>query len=884
MSAAGERRRLPHPPRLAQRLLDRAVPRGPEGDTIRGDLLEEFLARSARSPMSARLWFWTSSISVLCRYHRGEVVPFRDQRHQRQRLHEALGQDLRYAVRTLIKAPGFTAVVVATLSLGIGANTAIFSALDAVLLEPLPYPHADRLVRLVAYNPPQGIKTSNVSAKDLADWRREARSFESLAAFASFNTSMRGTSPDAGAERIAGAYQDDLFTVLGVAPALGRDFTSDDRHPGLASAAIVSQGFWQRRFGGDAQVIGKPLRPGSPMTLVGVMPRGFAYPENVEFWVPGSFDPIPEPRDNRYLDAIGRLRRGATVQQAQAELDAISARLETEFPPTNKGWHVRVVPLTDYIVGDARRTLLLLLGAVGLVMLVACANVANLFLAQASRRQREIAVRAAIGAARGRIARQVLTESVLLSLVAGAIGILIGRWGLQLLIAIGAGGIPRLEQATLNRTVLLFGLAVSMATGLLFGSLPALHLSRSNLVHALREGTHGAGTRGRTRQALVVAEVALALILLVAAGLLGRSFRSLQRADVGFDPGHLLTMRVTLSGPRYHQRPEVYFKEAIRRVTAVPGVRSASAVLSLPVGGGGFYLGRGFIRPGLTHPAEGYSAGFQVVLPGYFKTLGVPLLKGRDFDDHDTAASAQVAVINRTMAERFFAGENPIGQKVLVWRDEQTPREIVGIVGDLKPADLTAAAGAEMYVPNTQMWIDDLTLVARTDGPPDASAAALKAAVAAVDRTQAVFDVKTFDSIMRDALAEHRFSVTLFAAFAALALALAAVGLYGVMTHVVNGRAHEMGVRLALGARPSEVRGLVVRQGLGLLAVGIAIGIPAALAGARLLGKLLYGVHAADPLTFAAVIAAIGSVTWVSTYLPARRATRVDPATVLRGE
>jgi len=858
---------------------------------MRGDLLEEFLARRARSRVSAWLWYWSSSISVLLRYH-PEVEPFRNRRqtepfrNRRQPMREALAQDARYAVRTLIKAPTFTAVVLVTLSLGIGANTAIFSALDAVLIEPLPYPHADRIVRLVAHNPPQGITSSNVSAADLADWQRDARSFESIGAFATFNTSMRGTSPDAGAERIAGAYQDDLFAVLGVAPAIGRDFARDDRHPGLATAAIVSQGFWQRRFGGSAQVVGKPFRPGSPMALVGVMPRGFAYPENVELWVPGSFDPNSDPRDNRYLEAVARLRPGVTVRQAQAELDAISTRLEAAYPPTNTGWRVRAVPLTDYIVGDARRTLLLLFGAVGLVMLVACANVANLFLAQASSRQREIAVRAAIGAARGRIARQVLTESVLLSLVAGAIGILIGRWGLQLLIAIGAGGIPRLEHATLNRAVLLFSLAVSMATGLLFGSLPALQLSRSSLVQALREGARGSGTRSRTRQTLVVAEVALALILLVAAGLLGRSFRGLQRVDVGFDPAHLLTMRVTLTGPRYRQQAaEVgYFKDAVRRVTAVPGVRSASAVLSLPVGGGGFYLGRGFIRPGRRHPTEGYNTGFQIVLPGYFRTLGVPLLKGRDLDDHDTAASGQVAVINRTMAERFFPGENPIGQQILVWRDEQTPREIVGIVGDLKSADLTGAAGSEMYVPNTQSSMDDLTLVARTDGPPGASAAAVKAAVALVDPAQAVFDVKTFDSIMADALAEHRFSVTLFAAFAALALALAAVGLYGVMTHVVNGRAHEMGVRLALGARPSEVRGLVVRQGLGLLALGVAIGVPAAIAAARLLGKLLYGVRPADPLTFAAVLAAIGSVTWLSAYLPARRATRVDPAIVLRGE
>jgi predicted permease len=460
--------------------------------------------------------------------------------------------------------------------------------------------------------------------------------------------------------------------------------------------------------------------------------------------------------------------------------------------------------------------------------------------------------------------------------------------GLQLLIGIGASGIPRLEQASLDRTVLLFSIGVSVATGILFGLLPALQLSRSNLVQTLREGTRGAGSRGRTRQLLIVTEVAIAVVLLVAAGLLGRSFRGLQQVDVGFQPANLLAMRVTLSGAKYRQPGQgaAYYDEAIKRISALPGIRSAGAVLSLPVGGGGFYLGRGFIRPGLSHPTEGYNSGFQAATPGYFRTMGMTLLKGRDFDARDTVSSTPVAVINRTLAERYFAGENPIGQKVLVWHDEQTPREIVGVVGDLKSADLTATAGVEMFVPHTQgrSLSTDMTLVVRTAGAPAAAMTAVKGALQSIDPVQAAYDARTFDAIMADALARQRFSVMLFAAFAGLALALAAVGLYGVMTHVVAGRTHEMGVRMALGARPSEVRGLVVRQGMGLLAAGLAVGIPAALGAAHLLATLLYGVQPGDPLTLGVVIALIGGVTWTSAWLPARRATRVDPAKVLRGD
>jgi putative ABC transport system permease protein len=871
------------PPRLAARLLARALPRGPEGDTIRGDLLEEFTRRARVSRLRAGAWYWTTVMSLLLRYQAADRYVVR---RERQGTLAGASQDIRYAVRMLWKARAFTAIVVVTLAMGIGANTAIFSALNTVLFDPLPYPNARRVVRLVADNAKLGISSSNLSAADFLDVRRDARAFEEVAAFSTFSTTLRGETAGAPAERVAGAQVFNLFRVLGVSPAVGRDFAESDVRPGAAFTAVISSGFRERRFGMSGDVIGRPLRPGSATSIVGVLSTDVAFPEEVNLWVPARLDPTTDPRDNRYFEALGLLRPGVSISEAQAELDAIAERLDKAFPVTNGGWRVRAVPMLDFIVGDSKRTLLLLFGAVGLVMLIACANVASLFVAQATSRQREIAVRAAIGAGRGRIVRQVLTESVLLSLISGIAGLALGYWILQLLVAIGSGGIPRLEHARLDRTVLLFSLAISLITGVVFGMLPAVQLSRSSLVGALREGTRGAGTRGRTRAVLVVVEVALAAMLLAGAGLLARSFQHLQRVDVGFQPEKLLTMRVSLSGPKYREPGSdvVYFSEALARVRALPGVRSGAAVLSLPIDGGGFYLGRGFIRPGLPHPQEGYNASFQFVTPGYFATLGTPLLRGRDFDARDTASAPAVAIINRTLAETRFAGENPIGQRILVWRDEKVPREIIGVAGDLKSADLAASARPEIFVPNTQGGITDLTLVIRTSGSPAAAAAPVRAALQSVDPTQAPYDVRTMESAMRDALAQRRFSLLLFAGFAALSLALVAVGLYGVMTHAVAARTHEMGVRLALGARPAEVRGLVVRHGLRLLALGLALGIPAAIAGARLLGTLLYGVTPSDPLTTLAVIGTIALVTALAAYIPARRATRVDPATVLRGD
>jgi putative ABC transport system permease protein len=870
------------PPRLATRLLNSLLPRGVEGDTIRGDLLEEYAARANRSPSSAAMWYWRTVFSVLLRYRH---TPGRERHSARSRV-ETVVQDLRFALRGWRRAPGFTAVVLVTLSLAIGANTAIFSALNAVLLTPLPYPNADRLVRLIGDNPLTNSTDFAVSAADFLDWRRDARSFEQLGALATYSTSMRGTTDAAYAERIAAAEEFNLAAVLGVGPAAGRDFTPADVRPDVASAAIISDGLWRRRFGANPAIIGAPLRPGASTVVVGVLPPGLKYPDDVDLWIPAFLDPARDPRNNRMYEAIGLLKRGVTLGQAQAELDTISARLDAAFPDTNRGWRVRVVPLLDYVVKGARQTLLLLLGAVGLVMLVACANVATLFVAHAQSRQREIAVRAAIGAARGRIFRQLLTESVVLSLAAGALGVVAGYWILQLLVAMGGAGIPRLEQARLDRTVLMFSLGVSIATGVLFGLLPALQMSRPSLLPALREGTSGAGTRGRARAVLVAAEVAIAVVLLLGAGLLGRSFRGLQQIDVGFKPDRLLAMRVTLSGTKYRSPGSdvAFFAEASRRIKALPGVRAVGAMLYLPVGGGGFYLGRGFIRPGRPHPPEGYDAMHEIVTPGTFEALGASILRGRAFDERDTASAPRVAIINRALADRNFKGENPIGQQVLIWKDEKQPREIVGVVADLKPADVTAPAAPEIFVPHAQSPIAGMTFVVRTDGPPEAAAPAVRNAVHTVDPTQAAYDIKPMNDVMRKALAQQRFSLVLFSGFSLLALTLVAVGLYSIMAYTVTARSREMGVRIALGARPSEVRRLVVVQGLGLLAGGLALGLPAAVLGARLLRALLYGISPTDPATIAAVAGMLVLVAVAAAYVPARRATRVDPVVALRGE
>lgn len=870
------------PPRLATRLLNSLLPRGVEGDTIRGDLLEEYAARAHRSPSSAAVWYWRTVFSVLLRYRH---TPGRERPSARFRV-ETVVQDLRFALRGWRRAPGFTAVALVTLALAIGANTAIFSALNAVLLKPLPYPNADRLVRLIGDNSLTNSTDFAVSAADFLDWRRDARSFEELGALATYSTSMRGATDAAYAERIAAAEEFNLAAVLGVGPAVGRDFTPADVRPDVASAAIISDGLWRRRFGANPAVIGAQLRPGAPAVVVGVLPPGLKYPDDVDLWIPASLDPARDPRNNRMYEAIGLLKRGVTVSQAQAELDTICARLDAAFPDTNRGWRVRVIPVLDYVVKGARQTLLLLLGAVGLVMLVACANVATLFVAHAQSRQREIAVRAAIGAGRGRIFRQLLTESVVLSLAAGALGVVAGYWILQLLVAMGGTGIPRLEQATLDRTVLMFSLGVAIATGVLCGLLPALQMSRPSLLPALREGSSGAGTRGRARAVLVAAEVAIAVVLLLGAGLLGRSFRGLQQIDVGFQPDRLLTMRVTLSGTKYRSPGSVdtYFAEASRRIKALPGVRAVGAMLYLPVGGGGFYLGRGFIRPGRPHPLEGYDAMHEIVTPGTFEALGATILRGRAFDERDTASAPPVAIINRALADRNFNGENPIGQQIFVWKDEKQPREIVGVVADLKPADVTAPAAPEIFVPHPQSPIAGMTFVVRTDGPPEAAASAVRHAVHTLDPTQAAYDIKPMNDVMRKALAQQRFSLVLFSGFSLLALTLVAVGLYSIMAYSVTARSREMGVRIALGARPSEVRRLVVVQGLGLLAGGLAVGLPAAILGARLLRALLYGISPADPATIAAVAGMLVLVAVAAAYVPARRATRVDPVVALRGD
>lgn len=797
-----------------------------------------------------------------------------------------MGTDLKYAVRSLLKSRSFTSIAILSLAIGIGGNTAIFSVVHAVLLRPLPYPGAERIVRLTAYNPLMEIDRSNLSGPDFESWRAESHSFEALAAFSTFSTSFRG---DAEAERVEGASASaDFFKVLGVSPDIGRAFTVEETRAGAAPAVVASRSLWTRRFGGRPEAVGQPLRPGNPAILVGVMPEHFEFPDEVRLWVPLVPNSDTAIRDNRFLEVIGRLKPGASTVQAQTELDAIAARLESEFPQTNRGWKVRVETLQDATVGSVRRSLLVLLAAVGVVLLTACANLANLLLARSNARRREIGIRAALGASRARILRQLLSESVMLALCGGAVGLLVARWSIGVLRALAADSIPRMADVALHPAVLTFAAGLSVLAGVLFGAFPAWHISTAAPGDALKEGgrTGDAPAGRRAQNLLIMAEVALAIVMLSSAALLIRSFNTLQRIDPGFTVAHAVTMRVSLAGPKYRDPAAItaYFETAIDRATAIPGVAAAGAVLSLPLRGGGFYLGRGFVVPGRPHPAEGYNAMHRTVTPSYFRAMGIPITAGRAFTRDDRAGTVPVVIVSAALARARFPGEHPVGQRVWIWRDDREPREIVGVAADVRPGALGDPPEQELYVPAAQDPFSTMTFVIRTTSDPLASVASIRRAVSSADPTQAVYAVKTLEDVFAQSVAPQRLNATLIGLFAAMGLILAAIGVYAVVAHAVGRRRHEMGVRLALGARPADVFALIVRQGLSTVAVGVVVGLGGSLAAGRALAGLLYGVAPSDPATLAGSAAILAVIAAAASALPAWRATRVDPLSALRME
>ncbi|HEX8290318.1 MAG TPA: ABC transporter permease [Pyrinomonadaceae bacterium] len=802
---------------------------------------------------------------------------------------EDLWQDIRYGARMLMKKPGFTFVAVLTLGLGVGANTAIFSVVNALVLRPLPYAEPDRLVMVSAGG-------REASPADFFDWQAQSRTLDDLSALSYWNANLGGVEAP---ERIQGfLVTAGLFPMLGVRPMMGRTFTPEEMRKENDGVVVLSYEVWRRVLGSDRSVLGKTLTINARQrTVVGVMPPGFQFYDKAEAWAPLALDPHDASvgaRRAHYLIAAARLKPGVTIQQAQAEMNAINRRLGEQYPETDANRPVKLVSVHEYLVGPVRPALLALVGMVGFVLLIACANVANLLLARNAARQREFALRVALGAGRLRIVRQLLTESALLAVTGGGLGLLVALWGVELLVArIPPGwvsGIPLSEGVRVDARVLTFTLVVSLVTGLVFGLAPALQVSQPDLNGVLKEGGRAGGAGGRRqrrlRGLLVVAEVALSLTLLIGAGLMVRSFVELMRVPSGFNAANVLTMKLALPGLKYTKDEQVagFYAQALESIAAVPGVEAVGATTTLPLGGGDQTTE--VLVAGRPAPAAGQrpEVSFRDISPDYFRALGIPLLRGRTFTERDDGGSPGVAVLNETMARRLFgAPEAALGQR-LTDADGKNEREVVGLVGDVRHAGLDAEPKAEMYVPFTQEASNSMTLVVRTASDPASFAPAMRARLLAIDKDEPAYDVRTMERVVAESVSQRRLTMLLFGLFAALALALATIGIYGVMSYTVSQRAHEIGVRVALGAQRRDVLRLVIADGMALTLGGVVLGLAAAFALTRLLASLLYGVKATDPATYAAISLLLATVALLACYLPARRATKMDPLTTLRAE
>ncbi len=802
---------------------------------------------------------------------------------------EQLLKDIRYGFRALLKHPGFTAVAALTLALGIGANSAMFSTVNAVLLRPLPYPDASRIVMIEGINPGKGIDASNMSIPDFADWQSQNQSFEQLAGFVSGGSLL--TNGDETERVRSTGVTADFFPLFKTGPLLGRTFTPDDLEKDHESVVVLSFGLWQRRFGGVPDIVGKKLTLGGrPTTVVGVMPNSFDYPQQSELWAPYRFDPGAERRDNRFINVVARLRPAVSVKQAQAELDTINHRLAQTYVETNSGWTVRITNLQERLVGSIRKPLLVLLGAVAFVLLIACANVANLLLARASGRQREIAVRAALGASRWRVVRQLLTESLLLSTIGGVVGLLLGVWLAKLLVSISPANTPRFDEISPDSRVLLFTIGLTALTGLVFGLAPAIHASRADLNTSLKDAARtgsGAAHNKRMRSVLMVSEIALSFMLLVGAGLLIKSFLNLRDVSPGFSSENVLTMRVSLLSSKYaagEPRTQL-LNQLLTRLASLPNVRGAGAILSLPLSGDTFNVGRSYIREGRpATPEESANSTYLAATPGYFQTLNIPLIAGRLFSDRDTDSAPKVVIVNESLARKLWPGESPVGRRITIWRDEKFPREIVGVVGDTKMA-LEDEPDSQMYVPYAQDsgW-GSMSLVIRTSDAPSSVITAVRAEIRAQDKGIPIYNLKTMDDVLATSLAQRRVSMQLLSAFAAMALLLAMIGIYGVTAYYVTQQTQEIGIRLALGARVADIMKLVFQSGMFLAVIGIGVGLVGALALTRLIASLLFDVKPIDVLTFSLVALGLLVAALVACYIPARRATKVDPLVALRYE
>ncbi|MEY2561366.1 MAG: hypothetical protein QOG51_1781, partial [Verrucomicrobiota bacterium] len=797
--------------------------------------------------------------------------------------------DLRYALRQLLKAPSFTAVAILTLALGIGACRAIFSVVNTVLLRPLDYPQPDRIVIIRETNFPQFPEFS-VSPPNYLDWEKQTKSYEYLAAYSGAGLNLTG---EGEPQRLVGVKATaHYFDAYGVKPALGRMLLPEEDAPGKNHVVVLSYPFWQRVFGGTRDVVGKSIQlNGEPYTVVGVAPVGFGLTSKVDAWTPMAFKPEETKNDARgghYINVVGRLRPGVTVAQARAELEVIAAQLAQQYPDSNKGWGIFLMPLQDYSVRDVKPVLYTLLGAVGCVLLIACANLANLLLARATARHREISIRAALGASRGRLVRQLLTESVVLSLCGGVAGLLLARWGLDALLALAPTSLPRVTEIHLDSGVLIFSLALSILTGLLFGIAPAWLAARADVNEALKQGSRGStegGARGRLRSALVVIEVTFALMLLGGAGLLARSFMQLAHVDPGFIPENATLLRLSLPQKKYAmpEQQNAFADALLDRVKALPGVQFAGITHSMPLVSD-YVLGFNIEgRPAIA-PSDLPSTNYYAVTPDYFRAMGIRLIRGRVFTAQDDAKAPRVAIINETMARQHFPNEDPIGKRINITNGPDTWREIVGIVADIKQYGVDKATSAQSYEPFAQVPFSSLNVVIRTNGSPAALLGALRPAVYAVDKDQPIGTIRPLEEIMADSLARQRFAMTLLTVFSLVALVIAAVGIYGVMAYNVVQRTGEFGIRMALGAQQGDVLRLVLAQGGKLIGIGLVIGLAATLAASRAMGSMLFNTSAQDPLTLSMITLLLGAVALIACLLPANRATKVNPIEALRAE
>src|SRR2546423_211991 len=815
-------------------------------------------------------------------------------------------QDLRYGLRVLWKDPGFTLVAVLALALGIGANTAIFSVVNSVLLRALPYEDSERLVMIYAgSNPTQPEVNGPLSYPDLLDYRNQSKTLEYVAGYQGVGTVIQSEGDEP--ERVRGTeVMADIFPMLGAKPALGRVFTREEDVAGAPPVIVISDGLWRRRFGADRNIVGREIKiglSGRSVTILGVMQPGFKFPaeatEAIDYYIPfvsevmRSDSESMNNRDAVFISTVGKIKKGVTISEAAAEIQTIASRLQAQYPETNARRRARVISLHEDLVGNFRTALFVLLGAVGFVLLIACANVANLLLARAASRSKEIAIRTAMGATRGRVMRQLLTESLLLSLMGGALGLLLAMWSVDLLVKLSPANVPLLSETSLDARVLLFTLIVSTVTGIIFGLAPALQTSKLDLAESLKEGGRSGSEgarRNRIRSFLVVSEIALSLVLLIGAGLLMKSFYRLLKTDPGYSPERVLALTIALNQKKFTAAASraAFFTEAVSRIRALPGVESASVTRLLPLGESDIInsfniVGRAPFTPSEYHTARSYTIGSD-----YFRVLSIPLRRGRVLTDTDTKSSPPVIIINEAFARRFFPDQDAVGQRLTLDDDSGhplPPREIVGIVGDVRFEKLNDDVLPEYYIPYTQAPASVMQIVARSSAPDAAALApSVRAAIKSVDSNMLILETRAMDELVGRSVAPQRFNMLLLGLFALVALALASVGIYGVMAYSVAQRTHEIGIRMALGAQTSDVLRMILSQGMTMALVGVGLGLVAAIAATRIMRSLLYGISPTDTMTFAGVSLLLVGVALAACLIPARRAMRVDPMVALRYE